>query len=443
MTTMWDQRAEAMSADERAELQSKRLGALVGRLGETSQFYRRRLAEGGVAPAAGIGLDELPALPFTVKSDLWENYPWGMLTIPREQVVRVHASSGTGGRPTLVGYSRSDLAMWAQVNARALGCAGAGPGTVTHVAYGYGLFTGGLGLHGGAELMGCTVIPASSGQSARQVRLMRDLGAEILLCTPSDAARLGEVVVEEGIDPGELSLRAGLFGAEPWSDPMRRQIEALLGLKALDIYGLSEVIGPGVSAECVEAQAGLHVNEDHFLVEVIDPSSGRPLGAGERGELVFTTLTREAMPVLRYRTGDVASLDPTPCACGRTLVRMSKVYGRIDDMLVIRGVNVYPSEVEAVLVGEPAVGPNYLLVVDRIETMPKLVVACELTAAADGDAERERARTTIADALLQRLGLSTEVRVLPVGSIPRIEMGKAERVAERTAEHDPLGGLPG
>src|SRR6266545_3327254 len=385
MTTMWDQNAEAMSTDERANLQSKRLAALVGRLVETSPFYRGHLAERGVESGAEVGLDDLTALPFTLKSDLWDNYPWGMLTIPREEVVRVHASSGTGGRPTLV-------------------------------AYGYGLFTGGLGLHGGAELMGCTVIPASSGQSARQVRLMRDLGAEILLCTPSYAARLGEVVVEEGIDPAELSLRAGLFGAEPWSDSMRRQIETLLGLKALDIYGLSEVIGPGVSAECVEAQAGLHVNEDHFLVEVIEPSSGRPLPAGERGELVFTTLTREAQPVLRYRSGDVAALDPTPCACGRTLARMSKVYGRIDDMLVIRGVNVYPSEIEAVLVGE-------------------------LTTAGDGAAERERAQVSIAQALLQRLGLSTEVRVLPIGTIPRIEMGKAKRVAERSSASDPLPGL--
>jgi phenylacetate-coenzyme A ligase PaaK-like adenylate-forming protein len=441
MARMWDRNAEAMSADERADLQSKRLGALVRRLGEAGPFYRRRLAEAGVAPGAEVGLGELTALPFTVKSDLWENYPWGMLTIPREQVVRVHASSGTGGRPTLVGYSRADLAMWAEVNARALGCAGAGPGTVAHVAYGYGLFTGGLGLHGGAELMGCTVVPASSGQSARQVRLLRELGAEVLLCTPSYAARLGEVLVEEGIDPGELSLRAGLFGAEPWSEAMRRQIEALLGLKALDIYGLSEVIGPGVAAECVEAQAGLHVNEDHFLVEVVDPSSGRPLPPGERGELVFTTLTREAMPVLRYRTGDVASLDPTPCACGRTLARMSKVYGRVDDMLVVRGVNVYPSEVEAVLVGEPTVGPNYLLVVDRLETMPRLVVACELTADADSDAAREQAQGRVTEALFQRLGLSTEVRVLPVGSIPRIEMGKARRVAERTPGDDPLAGL--
>jgi phenylacetate-coenzyme A ligase PaaK-like adenylate-forming protein len=440
MTTMWDSKAEAMSVDERADLQSRRLGALVRRLTEASRFYREKLAGAGVDAGAEVGLDDLASLPFTVKQDLWDHYPWGMLTIPREQVVRVHASSGTGGRPTLVGYSRGDLAMWAEVNARALGCAGAVPGTVAHVAYGYGLFTGGLGLHGGAELMGCTVVPASSGQSGRQVLLLRDLRAEILCCTPSYAARLGEVLVEEGIDQGELSLRAGIFGAEPWSESMRRQIEALLPLKALDIYGLSEVIGPGVSCECVEAQAGLHVNEDHFLVEVIDPATGRQLGPGERGELVFTTLTREAMPVLRYRTGDVASLDPAPCACGRTLARMSKVFGRIDDMLVIRGVNVYPSEIEAVLVAEPTVGPNYLLVVDRTEAMPRLVVACETTTTISHDDQREAARAAVAEALAQRLGLATEVQVLPIGTIPRIEMGKAQRVAVRTADHDPLAG---
>jgi phenylacetate-coenzyme A ligase PaaK-like adenylate-forming protein len=438
MTTMWDPEAEAMSVDERAEGQSRRLGALVRRLTGSSPFYREKLADAGVAAGAEVGLDELASLPFTVKQDLWDRYPWGMLTIPRDQVVRVHASSGTGGRPTLVGYSRSDLAMWAEVNARALGCAGAVPGTVTHVAYGYGLFTGGLGLHGGAELMGCTVVPASAGQSGRQVRLLRDLGAEVLCCTPSYAARLGEVLVEEGIDQGELSLRAGVFGAESWSESMRRQLEAMLPLKALDIYGLSEVIGPGVSCECIEAQAGLHVNEDHFLVEVIDSATGRQLGPGERGELVFTTLTREAMPVLRYRTGDVASLDPSPCVCGRTLTRMSKVFGRIDDMLVIRGVNVYPSEIEAVLVAEPVVGPNYLLVVDRTEAMPRLVVVCELTTTVAHDDVREATGAAVADALAQRLGLATEVQVLPVGTIPRIEMGKATRVAVRTADHDPL-----
>ena len=439
MTTMWNQRAEAMSPDERAALQSERLSALVARLRERNPMYRERLDDAGVEDGATVGLDDLASLPFTTKRDLWDRYPWGMLTVPREQVVRVHGSSGTGGRPTLVGYSRADLALWAEVCARALGCAGAGPGTVTHVAYGYGLFTGGLGLHGGAELMGCTVVPVSSGQSARQVLLLRDLGAEVLCCTPSYAARLGEVLVEEGIGLGELRLRAGILGAEPWTAAMRAKIEALLGLKALDIYGLSEVIGPGVSCECVEAQNGLHVNEDHFLIEVVDPASGAPVPPGGVGELVFTTLTREAMPVLRYRTGDIASLDTAPCPCGRTLARMSKVVGRADDMLVIRGVNVYPSEVEAVLLAEPAVGAQYLLVVDRTETMPSLVVVCELADGSGGDAER--ARADIAVALERRLALRPEVRVVQGGTLPRVEIGKVQRVVHRTGDHDPLRGL--
>jgi phenylacetate-coenzyme A ligase PaaK-like adenylate-forming protein len=439
MTTMWNQRAEAMSPDERAALHSERLSALVARLRDRNPMYRERLDQAGVEEGATVGLDDLGSLPFTTKRDLWDRYPWGMLTVPREEVVRVHGSSGTGGRPTLVSYTRADIALWAEVCARALGCAGAGPGTVTHVAYGYGLFTGGLGLHGGAELMGCTVVPASSGQSARQVLLLRDLGAEVLCCTPSYAARLGEVLVEEGIGLGELRLRAGILGAEPWTAAMRAKIEALLGLKALDIYGLSEIIGPGVACECVEAQNGLHVNEDHFLVEVVDPSSGAPVPPGTVGELVFTTLTREAMPVLRYRTGDIASLDRSPCPCGRTLARMSKVVGRADDMLVIRGVNVYPSEVEAVLLAEPAIGAQYLLVVDRTETMPSLVVVCELAAGSGADAERTRADISVA--LERRLALRPEVRVVPGGTLPRVEVGKVQRVVHRTGDHDPLQGL--
>jgi phenylacetate-coenzyme A ligase PaaK-like adenylate-forming protein len=297
-------------------------------------------------------------------------------------------------------------------------------------------------MHAGAELVGCTLVPVSGGQTQRQVTLVRDLRPEVLCCTPSYAAHLGEALAEAGVARDEVALRVGIFGAEPWSEAMRAQIEALLPLKALDIYGLSEIIGPGVACECLEAQAGLHVNEDHFLVEVVDPGSGRPLGPEERGELVFTTLTREAMPLLRYRTGDIASVDRDPCVCGRTLARMSKVAGRRDDMLVVRGVNVYPSEVEAVLVAERAVAPHYLLVVDRTETMPRLVVACELAAGAE-DAERERVAGRVGGALLERLGLATEVRVLPVGTIPRVELGKARRVVERTPGHDPLAGLGG
>ena len=445
MDTMWDQRAERMSADERADLQSTRLDGLVGRLAERSPRYRERLAGVGVGPGARVGLDGLADLPFTTKQDLWDAYPWGLLAVPREQVVRVHGSSGTGGRPTLVAYSRADLGIWAEVCARALGCASATAGTIVHNAYGYGLFTGGLGMHAGAELMGCTLVPVSGGQTQRQVTLVRDLQPEILCCTPSYAARLGEALAEAGMAKDDISLRVGIFGAEPWTEAMRAQIEALLPLRAIDIYGLSEIIGPGVACECVEAQAGLHVNEDHFLVEVVDPGSGRPLPPGERGELVFTTLTKEAMPLLRYRTGDIASLDRSACACGRTLARMSKVTGRRDDMLVIRGVNVYPSEVEAVLVAERAVAPHYLLVVDRTGTMPRLVVACELAAgwticAETEEAERERVAGEMGAALLQRLGLATEVRVLPAGAIPRVELGKAKRVVQRTVEDNPLPG---
>jgi phenylacetate-coenzyme A ligase PaaK-like adenylate-forming protein len=311
--------------------------------------------------------------------------------VPREQVVRVHGSSGTGGRPTLVAYSRADLGIWAEVCARALGCAGAAPGTIVHNAYGYGLFTGGLGMHAGAELMGCTLVPVSGGQTQRQVTLVRDLRPEVLCCTPSYATRLGEALAEAGMARDDISLRVGIFGAEPWTEAMRAQIEALLPLRALDIYGLSEIIGPGVACECVEAQAGLHVNEDHFLVEVVDPGTGRPLPPGERG------------------------------------------------------VNVYPSEVEAVLVAERAVAPHYLLVVDRTGTMPRLVVACELAAgwticAETEEAERERVAGEMGAALLQRLGLATEVRVLPAGAIPRVELGKAERVVQRTVEDNPLPG---
>jgi len=444
--TIWDPPAERMSVDERAALQARRLDDLLGRLAERSPLYRERLGGAGVGPGARVGLDGLADLPFTTKQDLWDNYPWGLLAVPREQVLRVHGSSGTGGRPTLVAYSRSDLEVWAQVCARALGCAGAGPGALVHNAYGYGLFTGGLGMHAGAELMGCTLVPVSGGQTQRQVTLLRDLRPEVLCCTPSYAARLGEALAERGVARDELSLRVGIFGAEPWSEAMRAQIEAVLPLKALDIYGLSEIIGPGVACECIEAQAGLHVNEDHFLVEVVDPGSGRPLAPGERGELVFTTLTKEAMPLLRYRTGDIAALDRSTCACGRTLARMSKVTGRRDDMLVVRGVNVYPSEIEAVVVAERAVAPHYLLVVDRTEAMPKLVVACELAAgwsicAETEDAERARVASEVAAALLQRLGLATEVRVLPAGTIPRVELGKARRVAERTAQENPLPDL--
>jgi phenylacetate-CoA ligase len=364
----------------------------------------------------GIEPEALPEQPFRVKSDLRDAYPFGLLQVPLEDCVRIHASSGTRGKATIVAYTRGDLATWADCCARALAAAGAGPETIVHVAYGYGLFTGGLGLHYGAERLGCTVVPASGGNTPRQAQLLEDLGAEILCCTPSYALAIADHVS----DSARLRLRSGVFGAEPWSEGLRGAVEQALGLTALDIYGLSEVMGPGVSAECVEGRDGAHVNEDHFLVEVVEPQTGEPLGDGEVGELVFTTLTKEALPLLRYRTGDLASLTREPCACGRTFARMSRVVGRTDDMLVIRGVNVFPSEIERVLLEVPELAPHYQLVVERPEHLDELTIQVEGTA--DTAAVRER--------LERALGLSAHVEVLPAESIPRSE-GKALRVLDR------------
>ena len=351
-----------------------------------------------------------------------------MLSVPREEVVAVHGSSGTGGRPTLVGYTRADLELWSRMCARALAAAGATPESTIQNAYGYGLFTGGVGIHQGGIALGATVLPMSAGQTERQLTMLRDLKPDILTCTPSYAVYLGEAARKAGV---ELSLKAGVFGAEPWSEALRRQIEDLLGIKACDIYGLSEVIGPGVASECIEAQDGLHVNEDNFLVETLDPTTGKPTEDGTPGELTFTTPTKEALPLLRYRTGDIASLNRAPCACGRTLVRMSKVTGRVDDMVVIRGVNIYPSEVEAVLLAQPGVAPHYLLVVDRRTPTVRLLVACEGAVAKDA----------LDDALRQRLGIHAEVVVLPAGTVPRVEAGKAKRRVDWADGPAPLPGL--
>jgi phenylacetate-CoA ligase len=412
---------ETMSRDERAGVQQTRLRGLVDRLVAAGGVQGERLAEAGVTGGADVGLGDLAKLPFTTKQDLWDSYPHGMLAVPMRDVVAVHGSSGSRGRPTLVPYTRADLELWAAMCARSLVCAGAGPDSVVHNAYGYGLFTGGLGIHQGAIALGATVVPMSGGMTERQIRLLADLRPDILTCTPSYAVRLGEAARDAGI---ELSLRAGLFGSEPWSEELRATIEDLLGLAALDIYGLSEIIGPGVATECLE-RSGLHVNEDHFLVEAVDPE-GAPVPDGVPGELVFST-PREAMPLLRYRTGDVASLSHAPCACGRTLVRMSKVLGRRDDMLVIRGVNVYPREIEAVVLRHAAA--HYQVVVDRRAAMPRLIVACE-----EADAGLEAA-------LSAELGLSCDVRVLPAGTVPRVEIGKAVRVVNWQSGQPPLPGL--
>jgi phenylacetate-CoA ligase len=378
---------------------------------ELERLQRDRLRE-----RFGVELEALPEQPFRVKSELRDAYPFGLLQVPLEECIRIHASSGTRGKATIVAYTRGDLAAWADCCARALAAAGAGPGTVVHVAYGYGLFTGGLGLHYGAERLGCTVVPASGGNTPRQAQLLEDLGAEILCCTPSYALSIADHVSE----PGRLQLRAGVFGAEPWTEGLRETIEAALGLKALDIYGLSEVMGPGVSAECLETRDGAHVNEDHFLVEVVDPRSGRPLPDGEVGELVFSTLTKEALPLLRYRTGDLASVTREPCACGRTFARMSRVLGRTDDMLIIRGVNVFPSEIERALLAIPELTPHYQLVVARPGHLDELTVQVE------GPVDPAAVRKQLHDVL----GLTAQVEIVEPGSVPRSE-GKALRVLDR------------
>jgi phenylacetate-CoA ligase len=407
---------------ELSELQLERLRATVRRLLERVAPARARLAAAGVASSEDIrSLADLPRLPFTTKADLREHYPFGLLAVPRSQLVRVHASSGTGGKPTVVGYTARDLDAWTELMARCMAMAGVRAGTVVHNAYGYGLFTGGLGFHQGAERLGATVVPASGGMTTRQALLLRDLGGQVLCSTPSYALHIAQGLRDAGVDPGELSLELGLFGAEPWTEPMRAQIERELGLTAINCYGLSEMTGPGVAAECPEVRDGLHVNEDHFLPEVVDPRSGEPLPDGVEGELVFTTLAKEALPLLRYRTGDIASLNRAPCPCGRELVRMSAVRGRHDDMLIIRGINLYPSEIEHALLAVPGVAPHYQIVVERPAALDELTVHCE------GDrsvAERVR------HAIYESTGVHVAVAVHAPGEVPRSE-GKAVRVVDR------------
>jgi phenylacetate-CoA ligase len=431
---------ECLPPDQLAAVQRGRLRALVDRLlAVPGGLQGGRLRAAGVAEGAELTLDDLARLPMTAKADLWDAYPLGLLAVPRSEVVAIHGSSGTGGRPTLVAYTRDDLTLWARMCARALAAAGATRDSIVHNAYGYGLFTGGVGIHQGAVELGATVVPASGGMTPRQVTLIADLQPDILTCTPSYAIRLGEALAAAGVRPGTgLRLRAGIFGAEPWTDALRARIEDLLGLRALDIYGLSEIIGPGVAAECAVAADGLHVNEDHFLVEAIDPVSGAPVPDGTPGELVFTTVTKQALPLLRYRTGDIATLRRDPCPCGRTLARMSKVTGRRDDMLVIRGVNVYPSEVERVLLAEPALAPDYLLVVDEREAQPRLLACCESETNSSRSAPSPAA---IESRLRDVLGLSVGVRLLPAGSVPRSEVGKAVRVVRWPGGDPPLPGL--
>jgi phenylacetate-CoA ligase len=418
--------AEGIHPERRRELQQRRLRTLVGRLLEAGGLQATRLRESGVTAGTDVSLDELHLLPTVSKQDLWDHYPDGLRMAKPEDVVCVHGSSGTGGRPTLVPYTAYDVKIWAQVMARALGGAGATRKSVIHNGYGYGLFTGGLGVHHGGMRLGATVVPISGGMTDRQVRLIQDLKPDVLCCTPSYAIHLGERL------PKDTNLKVGIFGAEPWTEEMRQQIQELLGIRALDIYGLSEVIGPGVACESLDSQGMLNVAEDHFYVEAID-DDGRPT---DTGELVFTTLTKTGMPLLRYRTGDVATVKGPVPGAPRTLRRMSKLLGRKDDMLVIRGVNVFPTEIEAVLLADERVSPHYLIVEDRRTARPELKIAVETEAP-----NIEALQQELTNKLRERLGITCDVRVLPPGTVPRTETGKAQRLARWTQGQAPVPGI--
>ncbi len=429
---IYDEEFETLPREALEAIQLKRLQALVEKVYATVPFYKSAFDEKGVKPGDIRSLEDLRKLPFTLKQDLRDNYPFGMFATSMENVVRIHASSGTTGKPTVVGYTRRDIRTWAGLMARTLAAAGAHKGDIVHNAYGYGLFTGGLGFHYGAERLGASVIPVSGGNTKRQILLMRDFGATVLTCTPSYALHLADVATEEGIDFKSLKFRVGVFGAEPWTENIRKEIEKQLGLDAVDIYGLSEIIGPGVAVECVEAKNGLHVFEDHFIVEVINPETGEPLPYGEPGELVFTTLTKEAFPLIRYRTRDLSVLYHEPCKCGRNMVRMGRITGRSDDMLIIRGVNVFPSQIESVLMARKDVAPHYVLFVDRKGRMDTLEINVEIDEGVFSDAVKDlqNMEREIEKEIKDLLGVSCKVHLVEPKSIQRSE-GKAQRVIDK------------
>jgi phenylacetate-CoA ligase len=441
-----DRQHECMSREELRRLQGQRLATQVKKVYERVPFYKRHFDKAGVSPERVRGVDDLTALPLTKKHDLRDNYPFGLFAVPLREVVRIHASSGTTGKPTTVGYTRDDIGTWAEVMARALAGAGTTDDDIVQITWGYGLFTGGLGAHYGAERIGASVLPISGSNTQRQLMLMKDYGTTVLCGTPSFALYLWDVAQQLELDVTTLPLRVAVLGAEPWSEAMRRDIEQKWNLKACDIYGLSEIIGPGVSCECVEAQAGLHINNDHFLPEIIDPETGDPLPDGETGELVLTTLTKEAMPLIRYRTGDITRLIPEPCVCGRTSVRMDRVSGRSDDMLIIRGVNVFPSQVESVLLMSPQVEPHYQLIVNRRGALDTMDVQVEISPALYRDVSeailslddvtmftehdvlidlKQRIQKNIKDII----GITVNVAFKEPGSIERSD-GKAQRVID-------------
>jgi len=421
---------ECMDRKQLRQIQGERLREVVRRAYEKIPIYRRKFEEHGVHPDDIRDIDDIVKLPFTTKEDFRTAYPFGLFAVPLREIVRVHASSGTTGKPTVVGYTRRDVEIWAETCARTLACGGGTPDDVLQVAYGYGIFTGGLGMHYGGERLGAMVVPMSGGNTRRQIMLMRDFGTSLLACTPSYALLIAEVAEEEGMDLKKLALKTGFFGAEPWTEAMRAQIEERLPLKAIDIYGLSEVIGPGVASEC-EEQNGLHIFEDHFYPEIINPETGEALPPGHRGELVFTCLTKEAMPVIRYRTRDITLLDETPCACGRTSRRMARVTGRTDDMLIIRGVNVFPSQIESVLMKVEGIAPHYVIVVDKSGVMDELEIKVEVSPEVFSDEVKkmETLRERIAQEMYSVLGISARITLAEPKTIER-SMGKSKRIID-------------
>lgn len=427
----WNKNVECAPRHEMDALQSYRLVNTIRRVYENVPHYRQKMQEIGLKPEDIKSIKDLHKLPFTVKQDLRDTYPYGMFAVPMSEVVRVHASSGTTGKQTVVGYTANDIEIWSECAARALVSVGAEKNDIVHVSYGYGLFTGGLGMHYGAEKLGATVIPASSGNTARQLQIFKDFGSSVICMTPSYAMYLAESLKEAGISKSELSLKAGIFGAEPWTEEMRKEIEEGLGLKAYDIYGLSEIMGPSVSCEC-QCQCGMHICEDHFIPEIIDPDTLEVLPAGSQGELVFTCITKEAFPLVRYRTRDIATLVYDTCECGRTLVRMLKPQGRTDDMLIIRGVNVFPSQIESVLLGLGNSSPHYMLVVDRINNQDVLEIQVEMTSEMFTDAIKgiEEHERKIKESVQSTLGIAASIKLVEPKSIPRSE-GKAVRVTDK------------
>ncbi len=428
---MWNREIETLPRAELEKIQVERLRKTVARVYHNVPFYRQKLDEAGIKPKDIKNIRDLARLPFTTKQDLRDNYPFKLFAVPQDEVVRIHASSGTTGKMTVVGYTRGDIVTWAEVMARTMGCGGVTHKDIVQIAYGYGLFTGGLGAHYGAERIGATVVPISGGNTKRQLHIMKDFGSTVLACTPSYTLYMAESAPEEGVEIKNLRLKVGFFGAEPWSNNMRKEIEQIWNIKAIDIYGLSEIIGPGVSSECLE-QDGLHVWEDHFIPEIIDPATGEALPFGEKGELVFTCITKEALPLIRYRTRDISILYPEPCSCGRTHMRMNRVMGRTDDMLIIRGVNVFPSQIESVLLEIGETEPHYQLIVDRDGTLDDLEIWVEVSQELFSDKVRqlEELGSRIKREILSTLGISARIKLVEPKTIARSE-GKAKRIVDR------------